>query len=283
MEEKRECSEGAGEKNAKEQDGGRKEPSGPSLPSGLSRESAENGESGPSLPSGLGGAQKDNSSAPALPSRLDNSVTSDGAGPALPAGLGGKKAEAPAAPQPIQAEAEDSKSEIFKNPQTLRWIGALQNYMNTELGGLVGKSNSVTDIVETVHRELMVGVERDGHVITEEEAMRVPDTKGAVAQSLLQFQNSHRPQDLWHFVTPDYRTGVVWLQLTSGDNRDMSTVARSVNDWLQFWEASGGDAESMVRENPEHFRPVLRSVAGYIRKSGQSLQGIEEAIAQSPV
>jgi len=262
MEEKRNSREGEDEKNAKGQD------KGPALPSGMNADSS----------------QKENGNGPALPSGLGNgAISENGSGPALPAGLGGKTAEAPTAAQRVPDEAEAAKPEIFKNPQTLRWIGALQHYMNTELGGLVGKSNSVTDIVETVHRELMVGVERDGHVITEEEAMRVPDSKGAVAQSLLQFQNSHRPQDLWHFVTPDYRTGVVWLQLTSGDNRDMSIVARSVNDWLQFWDASGGEAESMVRENPQHFRPVLRSVAGYIRESGRSLQGIEETIAQAPV
>jgi hypothetical protein len=53
-----------------------------------------------------------------------------------------------------------------------------------------------------------------------------------VAQALLQFQSSHRPQDLWHMVTPDFRRAVVWLQLTSGDNQDMSAVTRHVDGFL---------------------------------------------------
>lgn len=239
----------------------------PALPGGMEDSSMKTG-GGPALPSGLGGG----------------SGKSAGSGPSLPAGLGGEET-APAEPGPA-SRANDldapEKEEIFKDPATLRWIGALQKYMQTELGGLVGKSNSVTDIVETVHRELMVGVERDGRVITRKEAMRVPDSRGAVAQCLLQFQNSHRPQDLWHFVSPDYRTAVVWLQLTSGDNRDMSAVARGVNDWIGFWAADPDRAAQMVERDPERFRPVLRSVAAYIEKSGGDAGEIQNRIKDFP-
>lgn len=279
MKERGSNTEDSGKQDAKEQN------SGPKMPSGMNADSSQQETSGPSLPSGLNGKSGENSeSGPSLPSGLDDRQKENDSrsGPALPAGLRGKKAEARAVTPPVPDETEATKPEIFKNPQTLRWIGALQHYMNTELGGLVGKSNSVTDIVKTVHRELMVGVERDGHVITEEEAMRIPDSKGAVAQSLLQFQNSHRPQDLWHFVTPDYRTGVIWLQLTSGDNRDMSQVERRVNDWLGFWAAGENEAMEMVRKDPERFRPVLRSIAEYARKSGREVTGIKQAITSSP-
>jgi len=49
---------------------------------------------------------------------------------------------------------------------------------------------------------------------------------------LLQYQSSHRPQDLWHMVTPDYRSTAIWLQLTSGDNQDMSRVIDEVDAYL---------------------------------------------------
>jgi predicted RND superfamily exporter protein len=203
--------------------------------------------------------------------------------PSLPAGLGGSP-EAPAQETSRNSSRDDEeKPQIFKDPTTLRWIGALQEFLDTELETLVGKSNSVTDIVKTVHRELMVGVERGGRVITREEAMRVPDTRGAVAQSLLQFQNSHRPQDLWHFVTPDYRSAVVWLQLTSGDNRDMSSVVRRVNDWLQFWAVDKDEAAALVENHPERFQPVLRSVVGYLNAPGDERTKLLQTIAQSPV
>jgi len=53
-----------------------------------------------------------------------------------------------------------------------------------------------------------------------------------VAQCLIQYQNSHRPQDLWHFVTPGFRKSVLWVQLRSGDNSDMSRVAVDVEQYI---------------------------------------------------
>ena len=37
-------------------------------------------------------------------------------------------------------------------------------------------------------------------------------------------KNSHKPDDLWHLVTPDYRKANIWVQLNSGDNKDMERV-----------------------------------------------------------
>jgi predicted RND superfamily exporter protein len=87
----------------------------------------------------------------------------------------------------------------------------------------VGKSNSLSDIVKTVHREL-----RDGDA----DFFTIPASAGGVAQTLLTYQSSHRPYDLWHFVTPDYRSANVWLQLKSGDNQDMVRVLEHVKGYL---------------------------------------------------
>jgi hypothetical protein len=77
--------------------------------------------------------------------------------------------------------------------------------------------------VKTVYRELISG---------EEEDYRIPDTTEGVAQTLLQFQSSHRPDDLWHLVSPDYRESAVWMQLKSGDNQDMLTVKTEIDGFL---------------------------------------------------
>ncbi|MFQ5693891.1 MAG: efflux RND transporter permease subunit, partial [Nitrospinota bacterium] len=61
-----------------------------------------------------------------------------------------------------------------------------------------------------------------------------PDTPEAVSQTLITFQNSHDPDDLWHLVTPDYTSANVWFQLRSGDNRDMERVVRSVDDYVRL-------------------------------------------------
>jgi len=127
------------------------------------------------------------------------------------------------------AEAWTSRIEVaqrqlalFQQPETLRAIEDLQQALNES--ELVGKSNALTDIVKTVYRELRGG---------ELDQQRIPDSQAAVAQTLLQFQSSHRPQDLWHFTTPDYSSAVVWLQMTSGDNQDMRKVEEFVANHLE--------------------------------------------------
>jgi predicted RND superfamily exporter protein len=118
-------------------------------------------------------------------------------------------------------DAERQQNEIFKRPEVLRYIATLQRQL--EATGVVGKSNSVTDVVKTVHRELLGGGD---------DAFRIPDRPGAVAQTLITYQNGHRPQDLWHFVTPDYRSASLWVQHTSGDNQDMSRVVEALDEFI---------------------------------------------------
>jgi len=118
--------------------------------------------------------------------------------------------------------AERQRGQVFKDPDVLRWIAALQAHLQE--GGLVGKSSSIADVVKTVHRELQLG---------EDEQFRVPDSSAAVAQCLLTYQSSHRPDDLWHFVTPDFRQASLWLQLTSGDNKDMLAVHEATDAWIE--------------------------------------------------
>ncbi|HUG97769.1 MAG TPA: MMPL family transporter [Gammaproteobacteria bacterium] len=120
-----------------------------------------------------------------------------------------------------QVEAAASEARYFQQPEILRWIAHLQ--ADLAASGLVGKSNALPDLVKTVTRELVSGEAAD---------FRIPDSVAGVAQALLQFQSSHRPQDLWHMVTPDYSRAVVWLQLTSGDNQDMSAVRQHVDGYL---------------------------------------------------
>jgi len=118
-------------------------------------------------------------------------------------------------------EGAQTAAKYFQRPQALHAIDTLQQAL---LGtGWVGKTNALTDVVKVVNRELRSGEAGD---------YRIPDTVPAVAQTLLQYQSSHRPQDLWHMVTPDYRSTAIWLQLTSGDNQDMTRVIAAVDAYL---------------------------------------------------
>ena len=119
-------------------------------------------------------------------------------------------------------EMEAERIKPFKQPKVLRYISNFQEHL--EQSGLVGKSNSVADIVKKVHQELIDG---------KEENYRIPDSSGAVAQCLLQFQSSHNPDDLWHLVTFDYMQANIWLQLPSGDNKDMQKVVTAVKEYFE--------------------------------------------------
>lgn len=113
--------------------------------------------------------------------------------------------------------------EVFKHPNVLRQISRLAKVMMQT--GIVGKTNSLADIVETVNRDLHGGQSR---------YYRIPNTKKGVGSCITQFQSSHRPQDLTHFVTTyDYQTAGIWVQLKSGDNKDMSRVVKVVERYLR--------------------------------------------------
>ena len=97
--------------------------------------------------------------------------------------------------------------------------------------------NALPDIVKTVYRELLLGKGRE---------LPDPRYRERVAQTLFTYQSSHRPQDLWHFVNPDYRLTSLWVQLKSGDNRDMMRV---VEDTERFFE----DNPPPVEMDPQWF------------------------------
>lgn len=110
---------------------------------------------------------------------------------------------------------------IFKQPAMLNYITKLQEYL--QANSMVGKSNSVSDIVKKVHQELIDG---------KAENYKIPDSSNAVAQCLLQFQSSHNPEDLWHFIDYDYSKANIWLQLKSGDNKDMENVVKQAKKFF---------------------------------------------------
>jgi predicted RND superfamily exporter protein len=120
-----------------------------------------------------------------------------------------------------RVESTQSASRYFQRPDALAVIEQLQTALQES--GLVGKSNALPDVVKVVNRELRGGDDAN---------YTIPASVPAVAQTLLQYQSSHRPQDLWHMVTPDFSSTAIWLQLTSGDNQDMSRVIAAVDDYL---------------------------------------------------
>lgn len=113
------------------------------------------------------------------------------------------------------------RNQVFKRPDVLEYIGGLQEYLLEK--GVVGKSNSVTDMVKKIHTELFADPEK----------YSVPETIGGVAQCLISFQNSHKPDDLYHLVTPDFQKANIWIQLQNGDNKVMEELVRQTEIYFQ--------------------------------------------------
>ncbi len=119
-------------------------------------------------------------------------------------------------------QSEDDISEIFKRPAMLNYVDKLQNYLKSK--GDVGKTTSLADVTKKVYYELL-GANREYY--------KIPKTKQGVAQCLISYQNSHKPDDLWHFTTPDYSKLNIWVQLTSGDNQNMEKVIHQVAEFVK--------------------------------------------------
>ena len=118
-------------------------------------------------------------------------------------------------------DMESQRDEVFKQPEALAYIERIQAALADT--GVVGKSNSLADIVKTVYRELMEG---------DAAYFRIPDSARAVAQCLITYESSHRPHDIGHFVTHDYRNTSLWVQLKSGNNQDMKFVQEKMDAYI---------------------------------------------------
>ncbi len=122
---------------------------------------------------------------------------------------------------------ERLRHQVFKRPDVLLWQRGLQTALRET--GLVGKSNSLADIVRTVHRDLLAESVDDPKI---DQYDTIPKSRGMVAECLLQFQSSHRYGDIDHFVTPDYATSSLWVQLNTGDNQDMEKVVQAARRFV---------------------------------------------------
>ncbi len=120
-----------------------------------------------------------------------------------------------------RAENAQVQSKVFQHPEMLQMIADMQAALDSSPH--VGKTNALPDVVRVVNRELRGGEDKD---------YTIPDSVPGVAQTLMQFQSSHRPHDLWHIVTPDFSSTAIWVQLRSGDNQDMTKVMQAFDAYV---------------------------------------------------
>ncbi|MEE9613769.1 MAG: MMPL family transporter [Thermodesulfobacteriota bacterium] len=112
--------------------------------------------------------------------------------------------------------------EVMKEPETLAYIERLQRELASV--DVVGKTTSIVDVIKKVSFEL-----HDGDPAYN----ALPDTPEKVAQYLFLYEMSGDPDDLYHLVDPSYEKANVWVQLTSGDNRDMKRVEEFATAYME--------------------------------------------------
>jgi len=117
---------------------------------------------------------------------------------------------------------EKQRMKTFKKPEVLTYMAGLQAYLKST--GLIGKSNSVADVVCKVNQELIDG---------KPENFRIPEKLQSVSECYMQYQQSHRPNDLWHLVTPDYMQANIWTQFPSGDSMNTKAAVNAVDAYFK--------------------------------------------------
>ncbi len=117
---------------------------------------------------------------------------------------------------------EREKLRTFKRPEVLEYLAGLQAHL--ERTGLVGNTTSVADVVRKVNQELIDG---------KRENFRVPGSVQGVSECYMQFQQGHRPGDLWHMVTPDFMRANVWVQFNRGDSTQTARAVEAVKTYME--------------------------------------------------
>lgn len=118
----------------------------------------------------------------------------------------------------VEAEAEDE----IKKPEVMGYMEALQKHLETNT--TVGKTTSVVDVVKRVN--YVLHDEDKGYQI-------LPKDKNTTGQYLFLFLMSSSPDELDNFVDYAYQKANIWVQLKSGDNRDMTTVVQDVENYIK--------------------------------------------------
>ncbi len=128
---------------------------------------------------------------------------------------------------------------LFKKPAMLKYVEGLQESLRGI--AVVGKSSSAVDALKKASFELSYvapPADADTAELAEYETRNranyaVPGSVSAVAQVFTQLEGMKKRDALFHMVTRNYEEVNLWVQLTSGDNRDMEAVVEHVRRHIE--------------------------------------------------
>jgi predicted RND superfamily exporter protein len=118
---------------------------------------------------------------------------------------------------------EGDKADSLKDPQALKAIGELQDFLAAQPN--VGKTQSIVDLIKRINQAM--------HGDAAEQSL-VPPDRALIAQYLLLYSMSGDPQDFDSYVDNDYRKAAVWVFLKT--------------DSTNYAEQLHQKAEALIRE-----------------------------------
>ncbi len=138
----------------------------------------------------------------------------------------------------VQYMRTELSAPAFKRPVLLNYMQELQRHLDGI--EVVGKTSSAIDALRKASYELQYTAP-PAELTAEEAAIlkarndaffAIPDEAAAVGQVYIQLEGMKKRDSLFHLVTKDYQEANIWVQLTSGDNRDMQSVVEAVERYM---------------------------------------------------
>ncbi|MEW6417589.1 MAG: MMPL family transporter [Nitrospirota bacterium] len=116
---------------------------------------------------------------------------------------------------------EGTSEDDIKKPEVMGYIEGLQKHLSKN--PLVGKTTSVADVVKRVN-----------YVLHDEDKRYeiLPTDKETTGQYIFLFLMSSSPDELDNFIDYSFKKANIWVQLKSGDNRDMTAVVKAVENYI---------------------------------------------------
>lgn len=126
----------------------------------------------------------------------------------------------------------------FKRPDVLRYVEGLQNFLMTM--DSVGKTSSTVDALKKASFELqfvkpdpsLKGADLAAAEARNQANFSIPETAAAAGQVYIQLEGMKKKDTLFHMVTRDFLGQNIWVQLTNGDNQDMTRVVANVKQYV---------------------------------------------------
>lgn len=130
--------------------------------------------------------------------------------------------------QLVESSQAELSAAAFKNPALLNWLADFQIALLDN--PVIGKSSSLVDALQKASYELQYNA--SATAAQNQQNFSVPTTAAGVGQVFTQLEGMKKKDSLFHLVTRDYQHANLWVQLTSGDNRDMEQVVTLVEKYL---------------------------------------------------